>query len=483
MARDATAIYIDDSAIRMLSMSGKRPRQWAIEPLEAGLVKDGLIVDEAEVATRIRSLRAKQQSVASRVVAGISGINCMYRFLTLPELPRNVLPEAVRREASRALGVPMEQLYISWQDLPGKPGETLVYVAATARSTVDSLVRTLRRAGLHPYLMDIAPLALARATAERNALIVNLETSSLDVVVKMDGMPEVVRSVPVSRTASREHKLPVVKQELQRTVTFYNSSHPDAPLPDDIPLLVAGELGDAQDSWKELLGRVERHVEPIQPPVESPADFLPYLYAPTIGLALKETAAKGASSYSRINFNALPDTYQPKSVPISNILYPPVLIAGIAAVVLGGYIVLQTRNHTEALRAEEAATSELALSIGTQVSAQRQALEQARNNLIPKAAAREASAEVLDRQLRGYETRKDDINGDLGEVHKTPAGIDIDMISHGGSVVDVTGRGANENAVFSYARQLRSSGRFSLVVLTNTRIDGIRTAFSIVLYK
>ncbi len=336
MARDATAVYIDDSAIRVLSMGGKRPRQWTTEPLEAGLVKDGFIVDEAEVATRLRSLRANGLFGSSRVVAGINGINCMYRLLTLPELPRNVLPEAVRREASRALGVPLDQLYISWQELPGKPGETLVYVAAAARSTVDALIRTLRRAGLNPHLMDIAPLALARATAQPNALIVDLQATSLDIVVKMDGMPEVVRSVPVSRTASTEDKLPVVKQELQRAVTFYNSGHPDAPLSDDIPLLVAGELGDAQDSWNKLLGRVARHVEPIETPVESPTGFLPYLHAPTIGLALKETAAKGASAYCRINFNALPDVYQPKPRPVTEMLYPPVLIGGIAAVVLGG---------------------------------------------------------------------------------------------------------------------------------------------------
>ncbi len=144
---------------------------------------------------------------------------------------------------------------------------------------------------------------------------------------------------------------------------------------------------------------------------------------------------------------------------------------------------MTARNHTEALREESSATSEFAASLGAQVSAQRQALEQERDSLVPETAAKESIAAVLDSQLRSYGTLKDDINGDLGEVHKTPAGIDLDVLNHGGSVVDVTGWGADENAVFAYARQLRSSGRFSLVVLTNTNIDGIKTAFSLVLYK
>ncbi len=322
MARDATAIYIDDSAIRMLDVSGRRARQWAVEPLKAGLVRDGFVVDEAAVATAIRTLWAKEQPGSQRVIAGISGINCLYRLLTLPELPRNLLPEAVKREASRAFGVPLEQLHISWQTLPGKPNETLVYVAAAPRNTVDGLIRTLKQANLNPYMMDIAPLALARSTAEPSALIADLQPAGLDIVLKMAGMPEVIRSVSVTPGASLTERVAVVRQELQRAVTFYNSSHPDTPVGDDIPLLVAGELGEHQEAWPELLGRAGRRIEALQPPLESPAGFIPYLYAPTIGLVLKETAGKALEGYSRVSVNMLPEIYIPKPRPLSELSVP-----------------------------------------------------------------------------------------------------------------------------------------------------------------
>ena len=483
MAREATAIYIDDSAIRLLSVSGRRPRQWAIEPLEPGLVRDGFVVDEPEVATRVRTLLAKEQPGSQQVIAGISGINCLYRFLTLPELPRNLLPEAVKREASRAFGVPLEQLHISWQVLLGKPGETLVYVAAAARTTVDSIYRTLKRANLNPYMMDIAPLALARSTAEPSALIADLQPAGLDIVVKMGGMPEVIRSVSVPRASSLNDKLGVVRQELQRAVTFFNSGHPDTPISDDIPILVAGELGEHQELWPELLGRAERRIEALQPPLESPAGFAPFLHAPTIGLVLKETAGKAAEGYSHINFNMLPEVYTPKPRPLAQLLFPPALLVGILAVAALGYMLFTTNGLTGALREQAAASSQLAVTLGADASAQRQSLETQRAALQAEAVAKEARAEVLDSQLRGYAAQNSAINIDLGEVNRTPGGVYLDMVKHSGSVVSLRGWGSSEESVFAYARQLRSSGRWTLVVVTDLVSGDVQTAFSIELFE
>ena len=483
MARDAVAIYIDDSAIRLLRVSGKRAKQWAIEPLEAGLVRDGFIVDEPAVAARIRTLWAKEQPGSQRVIAGISGINCLYRFLTLPELPTSLLPEAVKREASRALGVPLEQLHISWQMLPTKPDETLVYIAAAARTTVDSIIRTLKRANLNPYMMDIAPLALTRATAEPSALIVDLQPAGLDVVVKMGGVPEVIRSVSVSRASSTAERVGVVRQELQRAVTFYNSSHADAPVSDDIPILVAGELGEQPDLWKGLLGRAERRIEALQPPLEGSEGFVPSVYAPLIGLVLKQTAGKSIEGYSRVNFNALPEAYIPKPRPLSELLFFPALLVGVLAVAAVGYMVFNSSGLTQALRERSAANDQMVINLSADVSAKRQALEAERATLQAEATANEARADELDGRLRGYASENQDINSDIGEVHRTPTGVNLSNINHSGSVVDLSGWGATEEAIFAYARQLRTSGRWSLVVITSMSAEDVQTAFTIELYQ
>ena len=481
MARDATSIYIDDSAIRLLSVGGRRPRQWATEPLEVGLVRDGLIQDEAAVATHVRTLWAKEQPGSQHVIAGISGINCLYRFLSLPALPKNLLPEAVKREASRALGVPLEQLYISWQVLPSKPEETTVYVAAAARTTVDSIIRTLKKASLNPVMMDIAPLALARATAESSALIVDLEPAGLDIVVKMGGMPEVIRSVSVSRSSSPAERLGIVRQELQRAVTFFNSSHPDVPVSDDIPIFVAGELGERKDDWKNLLGRVERRVEALPTPLESPSGFNPSLYATCIGLALKQTGGKSAEGYSRINFNALPEAYIPKPRPLSELLFPPAVLVGALAVAAVGYLVFNADALTGALRERAAANEQLILTLNAQTIGKQQQLQADRAALVTQVDAREARADALDNQLRAFASQRDETNDALNEINRTPSYVYLNSIVHSGSSISVTGWGNTEQAVFGYARQLRATGKWSLVVLSSLSSGETKTAFSLVL--
>lgn len=116
MAKEATTIYIDDSAIRVLRSKGRQVRKWADMPLEPGLVKDGTVLDEDAVAAKIKELWQTQKIGSRKVIAGVNGINCLYRLITLPELPKNILPEAVKREASFCCIFPFNNFAFSFLD-------------------------------------------------------------------------------------------------------------------------------------------------------------------------------------------------------------------------------------------------------------------------------------------------------------------------------------------------------------------------------
>jgi type IV pilus assembly protein PilM len=481
MARDATAIYVDDTSVEILSVSGHRARKWASAPLDPGLVRDGVILHQPEVATVIRKLYSDSGFSGGRVVAGISGINCLYRTLILPSLPKNLLTEAVRREAGRALGVSVEQLYLAWQDMPSPKDEKPVFLAAAPKESVDALIATLKRAGLNPYMMDLRPLAIARAAQQQSAIVVDLQPTSLDIVIKVGRVPEVVRSVPISRTMAFEGKLPIVKQELERAVSFYNSVRVEQHLPDDVPVLVSGELAEHQDQWSELGGARGRQIELLTPPLDNASDFESAQYITTTGLAFKETVERGAVNHSLINFNALPDAYRPKPRPLADILYPPALLIGVLAVLFVGYLVVNGRLHTDALRTEWEATTELAISMRADVGERQTTLRQEREDLAGATTRQEARATSLDRLDRGFSLRADDVNFDLGEVNNTPDGVDLDTVEYQGNNVIITGWGDTEASVFSYARQLRASGRFGTIDITRVAVEDVKMAFEFVL--
>jgi type IV pilus assembly protein PilM len=475
MAKEITTIYIDDSAIWVLTTKGRQAQKWVNMPLGPGLIKDGVILNEEAVADKVRELWQAQKMGTDRVIAGISGINCLYRLLTLPELPKELMPEAVSREAGRALGVPLEQLYLSWQTLPSLKGESLVYLVASPRNLVDALVSTLRKAGLNPYLMDLKPLALARTITEPKAIIIDLQPANFDLVVMVDGIPQVARSLPLTQEASLEEKATVIKKELDRAITFYNSSHMDKPIEASVPLLVSGELAEQQDVWKLLIGKHERPVQVLSLPMATPENFPPGQYIPNIGLALKEVLAseKGAITYSQVNFNALPEVYIPKARPISEVLFIPTIVAGIILVAFGAFFNITTSAYTATLRNELASINQRIVS--QQVQAQDII------NLSQQVSSLEETAGALTNTLGKFAAGRDEVNGDLAEINMV-VGDDIVRATDDTKSIILEGLADDEKAFFGYARDLRASGRFAQVVITKMA-QGAGISFTLTLVK
>jgi type IV pilus assembly protein PilM len=503
MPKDTLTVYIDDSAIRLLMAKGRSVQSWADMPLEPGLVKDGVILDQDAVAAKLEELwqtKGKQKisymvtpsgeiveittvSKPGKVVAGISGINCLHRLLTLPELPKDLLPEAVKREAGRVLGVPLAELYLFWQLLPSLRGEILVYLIALPRDTVDSLVSTLRKAGFKPYLMDLKPLAVARTIAELNAIVVDVQPSSLDVVIMIDRIPQVVRTIPLPAEASLEERMPAIGEELSRAIFFYNSSHMDNPIEADVPLLVGGELAEREDMWSLLLDEGQRPVQVLPSPMEDAEGFPHSQYLTNIGLALKEVLAaeKEAIPYSLVDFNALPEVYLPRRRPRSEIIYIAVLAIGIALIAWLAVSNIFSSGRIDDLRSELAGINEGTNRIVIAYQQQLQVINQEIAGLeiaisLVQVEIDFVSEEInaLNQEIAGLESTsfgfadiRDEVNGDLDVIINHGMSVTLATINHGITSVTVTGSAAHEVDISDYAKYLRASERFDLVVVTD----------------
>jgi len=462
-------LFIEDSAIKLLVASGRRVEKWGKLPLKPGLVSDGVILDEAQVAEKLRELLKLQGVVARTVIAGLSGFNSVYRLISLPELPPAILPEAVKQEAGRVIPVAIDQLYLSYQTIPGSEGETRIFLAAFPRNTADAFLRTLSKAGLRASIMDLAPLALCRTVDAPESVVVDVRSASLDIAVMVDRVPQVIRSLSLpSEAQSLSERLPSIAEELNRTIAFYNSSHQEKPLEPTVPIFVSGDLTSAPDTWQSLVGSLDYSVFALPSPMQAPEGFDPSQFMVNIGLALKRLSLqKEGANFSLVNFNALPEAApRPKERSLAKILFPVSIVIGAGLIFWLVTLVQNSMAHTDALRSQLP-------PIENRVTEQREeivAVTEEIKLIEPQVEPLAATVDVFETTFANLEGVRERVDGDLsmivGLLHED---VDLTEINHSGNPVTVTGTSPDEDGIFEYARDLRSSGRFSLVVISSIK--------------
>ena len=471
MAKRVTTLFIRDTGINLLVMKGGHVEKWASSLLEPGLVSQGLIVDEDQVAERVKALFNQEKVKAKKVITGVSGLDSLYRVITVPDLPEAIIPEAVRREAQRTMPTPLEEVYFSYQSLPATR-EKRFFLATFPRNLTDALVSTLRKAGVKPYVMDLAPLALCRIPNEPRAIIVNARLEHLDIMVMIDRIPQVIRTLSLpGEGESLAGNLPFITEEFNRTVTFYNSTHLEQPLNPSVPVFVCGDLAEAPETWQSLAGGSGYSVSPLPSPVAAPEGFNPNEFMVNIGLALKELQVeKEGARFSLVNFNALPEAYLPEHFSIARVLIPVGIVIGVGVIVFLGLLVLNNRTEIEALRSDVTIAERRVTQEQGDVTALR-----------TQVASVKGVADTLHNTVTTLQRDRATMHEDLREIYRLAGqAVTLGSVSHSGSSVTLKGTGPDVDSVYAYARALRDSGRFSVVWISSIDSDG---TFSINLTK
>ena len=472
-------LYIDDTSLRVLEISGKRIKKWGELPLEMGLAKVNEDIKEAEVAARIKQLLKSRKVAANNAIVGLSGLHCLTRPITLPRLPQAMLAEAVMREAKRVLPVPLEQLYISWQKIPSpEEGKIQVFLVAIPCKTADAILKVLRQVGLKTSLMDLKPLALARVVQESSAIVVDVQSTEFDIVILVDGVPQPVRSMSFSsEKISLQEKLLMVRDELNRTIEFYNSKNPEKPLGSEVTIFVSGELAEEPEHCESLSKEVGHPVVPMEVPLKYPQQFNPTRYMINIGLALKELGKESGPSV--VNLNTIPTRYLPKPVSLAKIVAVPCAVAVVSLLILLTMLIREASADVELMRGHLDTTNQIL----KQRQTQKTELTENIAELEKTVAGVEATRDTFNAALESLEKQGNVINGDLAtSTYNLFSPVNLSGISHGGSALILRGSAPSEVEILSYARNLDASGRFSEITITSVRrLSGEGIDFTVIL--
>jgi len=199
-------------------------------------------------------------------------------------------------------------------------------------------------------------------------------------------------------------------------------------------------------------------VSPLPSPVEPPEGFDPEEFMVNIGLALKELRTETPdANFSIVNFNALPEVYVPPRFSVVRVLVPIGIIIGIGLIVLGVILIQQNRAGMELLRTQLTVTE-------TAVTQQQRQIATLKARIEPM----KVTADELNSRVVTMERQRATIHEDLAQIVKLASGkVTLGSVNHALSSVSVSGSASNENDIFSYARALRSGGRFSQVWISS----------------
>ena len=475
MAEKVMTLYFKDTGIKLLIARGKKAEQWASVSLEPGLVVGGVIVDENKVADKVREIFATVKHSAmtdlisgkGKLIVGLSGRDSLYRVISLPVLEKSLLPEAVKREAARVLPVSLDQLYLAYQPIPGGENETRIFLAAFPKKSTDVLLKTLRMAGVTPQILDLAPLALCLAVNEPMAIIADASLDTLNIMVMADRVPQVIRSISLqSESRKVSENMATISEEFSRTVAFYNSSHPQAPLSNDVPVFVSGDLATAFDTWKILVGKMNSKVAVLPLAVQYPEDFPAGDFTVNLALAAKTLALdKLRGNYSLVNLNALPESAKAQPINPYRILVPVVAVAGIVLVIIMWNNLQTARKNTPTIQSQVTAKQALITSNTKAVADLTQQNRVTQSQIAPIVA----SAQIFPNKLSGLAAARTLTQTQVDKILSLkPSTIAFSGISYNGATDSVTGTSGTSADILNYAQALRDTGDFTTVVSSIT---------------
>ncbi|MFC2016444.1 pilus assembly protein PilM [Chloroflexota bacterium] len=445
-------LEISSTDIRLIEVEEGRVIKWASHSLEPGIFEQESLLDARALGAVVRQLMTSSGIKGRDVIASVSGLYSLNRIVIVSgPSGRVITQQAVLEAADEVISLPEDEFYLSWQTISTiEGGQNQVLVVGVPRDVVDSEVRALRAVGINPRVLDLKAMALARAVNREQALILNIETTSFDMVVVANGVVEVMRTIAwQTNDLSMEDKAEHLGVTLELTIGFHNSHHPGFPLDLATPLFITGQMSGDLSLIERLKDRIGYPIEPLAPSLECPADLPISQYAVNIGLALKGTASSqnlSQSGYSPLDMNLLPQVYRPWKPSAKQIYFFCAVVAVIALLFPFYGVTSEAIDKTANLKARYTVA----------------------NTALERRKVQLALRDPLQAAINEYQAIINMGGGfseDL-EVIKSIAeelGIELGSISHTGSSLTFTCQADSYLIFRDYVTALEESGRFSSV--------------------
>lgn len=200
---------IGSKAIDLVQMerhgSGWRLARVAEVKTPVDAIKEGVVLDPAEVGLAIKMALREAHVSATSAVIGVSGGSVIVRMVRIPKMPEATLRKSIKYEAGRYVPSSIEDSFIEFEIIrETEDGQMDVLIVAAPRDIVESRIAACEAAGLEVEIVDVEAFAMYRALVEtredetiedQTIAIVDVGAETTNVSVVSNGSFAMTRSI------------------------------------------------------------------------------------------------------------------------------------------------------------------------------------------------------------------------------------------------------------------------------------------------
>lgn len=225
--------------LKVMQLKGDRPgaKLFGVAEVEVpakSLTKEG-IKDKKKVAEAILQAMkiAKPHRISARLVSSALPESLVFtKSIDLPQMKTEEINKAVPYQAGELFPIPPQEMYIDWHIVGSLPGEKSidVLVVATPKTIVNSLVETIKIAGLELVSLETKPVAAMRALILPNDcgpyLLLDIGAKTSSIICFDQGTIKLTSTITTSAeelAKNFQENIKVLATEMQRLVKYYQN--------------------------------------------------------------------------------------------------------------------------------------------------------------------------------------------------------------------------------------------------------------------
>lgn len=183
--------------------------RWGYQPLDPQTMHNGRIQDRPALVEVLRALVEQYSLQRASVAMAVSGTSVMVKRIRVPKSHQQNLDEYLMWEGDQYIPYDLDEVYLDFSlrassaDVLGEEIDLLLVAAKC--DTVDEHREVLEEVQLYPIICDVDPLAILNLAqmnkevqAHHSYLVVNIQSTLMNIAVVGHGEPLLVRDVGLS---------------------------------------------------------------------------------------------------------------------------------------------------------------------------------------------------------------------------------------------------------------------------------------------